>query len=98
VSVVLGVGGLGVVILGGGGGGASCGVADIETRVSPFTHSSILIVRGFPWVPSVELLLCDLCIFEIVVRIPDFVVLGRITCPLGSSAKIIPCVLCVLCV
>ena len=46
---VLGVGGLGVVILrGGGGGGVSCGVDDLETRVSLFACSSILIVRGFP--------------------------------------------------
>jgi len=44
----VGIAGLGVIILGGGGGGASCGVGDIETRVSPFSYSSILIVRGFP--------------------------------------------------
>jgi len=64
---VLGVGGLGVVILGGGGGGASSGVGDIETQVSPFSCSSILIERGFPWVLLVQLLLCKVCICEIVV-------------------------------
>jgi len=81
---VLDVGGLGGIILEGGDGGASCAVGDIETRDSPFSCSSILLVRGFPWVLLVELLLCDVCIFEVVVAVPDFVVFGRITCPLGS--------------
>ena len=80
---VLGGGGLGVVILGGSGGGASCRVGDMETRVSPFSCSSILIVRGLAGVLLMELLFCDVCIFEIVVGIPDFVVLSRVTGPLG---------------
>jgi len=80
---VFGVGGLGLVIRGGGGGGASCGVGDMETRVSPFFCSSILIVRGLAGVLSVELLLCDVCIFEVFVGVPDFVVFRRITGPLG---------------
>ena len=56
----------------------------METRVSPFACSSILIVRGFPWVLLVELLLCDVCIFKVVVWVLDFVVFGRIACPLRS--------------
>ena len=79
---VFGVGGLGVVIRG-GGGGASCGGGVMETQVSPLSCSSILIERGLPGVLLVELLLCDACIFEIVVGVPDFVVFRRITGPLG---------------
>ena len=80
---VFGVGGLGVVIRGGGGGGLSCGGGVMETQISPFSCSSILIERGLPGVLLVELLLCDACIFEIVVWVPDFVVFRRITGPLG---------------
>jgi len=81
---VLGVGGLGVVILRGSGGSTSCRVGDIETHVSPFSCSSILIERGFPWVLLVELLLCAVCIFEIVIGVPNFVVFARLTGLLGS--------------
>ena len=80
---VFGVGGLGVVIRGGGGGGASCGGGVMETQVSPFSYSSILIERGLPGVLLVELLLCNACIFEIFVGVPGFVVFRRITGPLG---------------
>jgi len=78
-----GVGGLGVVIRAGGGGGASCGGGVMETQVSPFSCSSILIERGLPGVLLVELLFCNSCIFEIFVGVPDFVVFRRITGPLG---------------
>jgi len=81
---VFGVRGLGVVILGGGGGGASWGGAVMETQVSPFSCSSILIELGLPCVLLVERLLCDPCIFEIFVGVQDFVVFWRITGPLGS--------------
>ena len=82
---VFGVGGLAVVIRGGGGGGhgASCGGGVMETQVSPFSCSSILIERGHPGVLLVELLFCDACIFEIFVGVPDFVMFRRITGPLG---------------
>jgi len=80
---VFGVGGLRVVIRGGGGGGASCGGGVMETQASLFSCSSILIERGLPGVLLVELLLCDACIFEIFVGVPDFVVFRRITGPLG---------------
>jgi len=80
-----GAGGVGVAILGGGGGGASCGIGNRETRVSLFSCSSILIVRGLARLLLVELLLCDVCIFEIVVGIQDFVVLWRITGRLDSA-------------
>ena len=80
---VSGVGGLGVVIHRGGSGGASCGSGDMETHVSPLFSSSILIERWFPLVLLVELLLRDVCIFEIVVGVPNFVVFRRITGPLG---------------
>ena len=80
---VFGVGGLGVVIDGGGGGGGSCGVAVMETQVSLFSCSSILIDRGLPGVLLVELLSCDACIFEVFVGVSDFVVFRRITGPLG---------------
>ena len=78
-----GVGGLGVVIRGSGGGGASCGRGVMETLVSPFSCSSILIERGLAGVFLVEWLFCDVCIFEIFVGVPDFVVFRRITSPLG---------------
>jgi len=78
-----GVGGLGVVIRGRGGGGASCGGGVMETQVSRFSCSSILIERQLPGVLLVELLFCDACIFKICVGIPDFVVFRRITGPLG---------------
>ena len=80
---VFGGGGLGVVICGGGGGGTSCGGGVMETQVSPFSCSSILIERVLPGVLLVELLFCNACIFEIFVGIPDFVVFRRITGPLG---------------
>jgi len=80
---VFGVGGLGVVIRGGGGGGASCGGGVMETQVSPFSCSSILIERGLPGVLLVELWFCDACIFEIFIGVPNFVVFRRITGPLG---------------
>ena len=78
-----GVGGLGVVIRGGGGGGASCGRGVMETQVSPFSCSSILIERGLAGVFLVESLFCDVCIFEIFVGVPDFVLFSRVTGPLG---------------
>jgi len=80
---VFGVGGLGVVIRGGSGGGASCGGGVMETQVSPFSCSSILIERGLPGVLLVELLFCDACIFKIFVGVPDFVAFRRITGPLS---------------
>ena len=80
---VFDVGGLGVVIRKGGGGGASCGGGVMETQVSPFSCSSILIERGLPGVLLVELLFWDACIFEIFVGVPDFVMFRRITGPLG---------------
>jgi len=80
---VFGVEGLGVVIRGGGGGGASCGGGVMETQVSLFSCSSILIESGLRRVLLVELLFCDACIFEISVWVPDFVVFRRITGPLG---------------
>ena len=72
--VVFGVRGLGVVIRVGGTGGASCGGCVMETQVSPFSCSSILIERGLPGVLLVEMLFCASCIFEIFVGVPDFVV------------------------
>jgi len=48
------MGALGVVIRGGVGGGASCGGGVMETQVSPFSCSSILIERGSAGVPLVE--------------------------------------------
>jgi len=80
---VFGVGGLRVVIPGGGGGGASWGGGVMETHVSPFSCSLISIERELPGVLLVQLLLCDACIFEIVVGVPDFVVCRRINGPLG---------------
>ena len=80
--VVFGDGGLGVVIRGGGSGGASCGGGVMETQVSPFSCSSMVIERGLRGVLLVELLFCDACIFEIFVGVPDFVVFSRM---LGGS-------------
>jgi len=57
----------------------------METQVSPFSYSSILIERGLLGVFSVELLFCDACIFEVSVGVPDFVVFRRITGLLGPG-------------
>ena len=80
---VFGVWGLRVVIRGGSGGGASCGGGVMETQVSPFSFSSILIESGLPGVLLVELLYCDVCIFEVFISVPDFVVFRRIPGLLG---------------
>jgi len=85
---VFGVGGLGVVIRGGGGGGASCGGGVMETQVSPFSCSLTLIESWFPRVLLVELLLRDVCIFEVFVGVLDYIVFRRITIPLGSVFKL----------
>jgi len=55
----------------------------METLVSLFSCSSILIERGLPGVLLVELLFCDACIFKIFVGVPEFVVFRWITGPLG---------------
>ena len=55
----------------------------METLVSPFSCSLILIEMWFPWVPFVELLFYEVCIFEVFVGVPDFVVFWWVSCPLS---------------